>query len=320
MPLRWPLLVLFITSAWTTNVTPVRAADDDRALSKQYLALYTQINDADEAERKGDYAGAVKVFQDCCAGLAKIRDEHPYWETALVIHRLEDCQGKLRYLQDKVSDGSTAPQYVHFQSGPKNFYPWKKDIISSLFWIGENPASAWNQHWTWSNGGPDSPAQRNGYTSARHAADLNPFYVALPFNDLAFPAKAQKWLPAGWARTGADGQPVSACQNRWIEIKNARGDVCYAQWEDVGPGRPDDVEYVFGSQPPRSQPGICISPAVGDYLNLKRDGTVSWRFVDTENVQPGAWLKYDEEAVLFRAMRQGGAAKMPVKPVEPVEL
>jgi hypothetical protein len=311
MPSRWLIFALITVLTWMGGTASIRAADDDRALSQQYLALYTQVSDGNQAERKGDYTGAIAIFKNCCAGLAKLRDEHPDWETALVIHRLEDCQGKLRYLQDKVGVGSTAPQYVHFQSGPKNFYPWKMDITPSTFWIGESPASAWNQNWTLSNGGSDAPGDRdaNGYGPAHHAARVNPFYVALPFNDLAFPEKAQKWLPAGWARTGADTKTVSACQHRWVEIKNAQMDVCYAQWEDVGPGHADDAEYVFGSKPPRLQPGICISPAVTAYLNTQDKAPIRWRFVEARDVQPGAWLKYDEEAVLFRAMHSLGPQK-----------
>jgi hypothetical protein len=299
-------------------MAPVCAANDDSALSKRYLALYTQISDADQAERHHDYAKAIQMFRDCYAGLAKIRDEHPDWETALVIHRLDDCQAKILYLQDKAKDVSAAPQFVHFATGPKNVYPWKKDILSSIFWIGGSQASAWNQNWRDRNGGSDTPGDRseassNGFGPNHHAADVNPFYVALPFNDLAFPDQAQKWLPAGWARATTDGAPASACQHRWVEIKNAQMDVCYAQWEDVGPGHADDAEYVFGSQPPRSQPGICISPAVAAYLNTKDKASIQWRFVEARDVQPGAWLKYDEEAVLFRALHQGGTAKMPIE-------
>ena len=85
--------------------------------------------------------------------------------------------------------------------------------------------SAWTEKWT----------KRNGYASGKHASSVNPFYVALPFNDVAFPEKARRWLPAGWYQRPEEGKPMSACKDRWVMIKNENGDVCYAQWEDVGP-------------------------------------------------------------------------------------
>jgi len=165
-----------------------------------------------------------------------------------------------------------------------------------------------------SNGGSDTPGERdesspNGYGPAHHAANVNPFYVALPFNDLAFPDKARRWLPAGWYRPPRDGKQVSACQHRWVEIKNAQGEVCYAQWEDVGPLRYDHAEYVFGDERPiglgSDHAGLDVSPAVFEYLGLdeRKTNVTSWRFVDDADVQPGAWLKYDEEVLLLKAIR-----------------
>jgi hypothetical protein len=213
--------------------------------------------------------------------------------------------------------------FTNFSRRPKNIYPWKTRIITTEFWIGEgstpisstdNVESAWDENWRDSNGGSDTPGERdesspNGYGPAHHAANVNPFYVALPFNDLAFPDKARRWLPAGWYRPPRNGKQVSACQHRWVEIKNAQGDICYAQWEDVGPLRYDHAEYVFGDERPiglgNDHAGLDVSPAVFEYLSLdqKRTNVTSWRFVDDADVQPGAWLKYDEEALLFRAIR-----------------
>jgi hypothetical protein len=213
--------------------------------------------------------------------------------------------------------------FTNFSRRPKNIYTWKSRIITTEFWIGEgstpisstdNVESAWDENWRDSNGGSDTPGERtesapNGYGPAHHAANVNPFYVALPFNDLAFPDKSRRWLPAGWYRPPRDGKQVSSCQHRWVEIKNAQGDVCYAQWEDVGPLRYDHAEYVFGDERPiglgSDHAGLDVSPAVFEYLGLddRRTNVTSWRFVDDADVQPGAWLKYDEEALLFRAIR-----------------
>ncbi|HUB65932.1 MAG TPA: hypothetical protein VL981_00440, partial [Candidatus Methylacidiphilales bacterium] len=195
-------------------------------------------------------------------------------------------------------------------------YPWKRDIITTEFWIGEgasaisstdNNGSAWDENWRSSNHGADSPNDRDGYLPAAHAPTVNPFYVALPFNDLAYPDQARRWLPAGWERRPRDGRQVSACKDRWVEIKNEQGDVCYAQWEDVGPLTSDHPEYVFGDERPDTftRAGLDVSPAVAKYLGIQPEGKnrlTSWRFVDAEDVPPGYWLKYDEEALIFAAM------------------
>ena len=186
-----------------------------------------------------------------------------------------------------------------------------------MFWIGEggsnisstdNVRSAWDENWRSTNRGNDSPNDRNGFATAEHASTVNPFYVALPFNDLAFPDKAREWLPAGWYRRPKDGKQVSACKDRWVWIKNARGHSCFAQWEDVGPLRYDHAEYVFGSDRPDTytRAGLDVSPAVAQYLGIDENkrAITSWRFVDDEDVPPGAWLKYDEQAVIYTALHQ----------------
>jgi len=199
-----------------------------------------------------------------------------------------------------------------------NIYPWRTYIVTTEFWIGEgstpissttNVQSSWDEEWMQKNRGSDSPYDRNGYASGSHASTLNPFYCALPFNDLAFPDKTRDWLPHGWYRHPVDGKQVSACQHRWVEIKNSRGDLCYAQWEDVGPLTYDDAEYVFGGARPRGlgtdHAGLDVSPDVYDYLGLNdRNRYTAWRFVDEADVRPGAWLKLDEQAVIFTALEQ----------------
>jgi hypothetical protein len=207
--------------------------------------------------------------------------------------------------------------FTNFKKSPSNRYPWKTGIITTMFWIGEggsnisptnNVASAWDENWRSTNRGPDNPNDRNGFASAGHASTVNPFYVALPFNDLAFPDKARLWVPRSWHRLPKDGKQVSACQHRWVWIKNADGRSCFAQWEDVGPLRYDHAEYVFGDERPTTytRAGLDVSPAVADYLgiNEKNRAITSWRFVDDADVPPGQWLKYDEQAVIFTALHQ----------------
>lgn len=208
--------------------------------------------------------------------------------------------------------------FTNFNRHRKLFYPWKTEIITTMFWIGEggssisstdNVASAWDENWRTTNRGADSPYDRNGFASAEHASTVNPFYVALPFNDLAFPDKARDWVPRSWHREpGPDGKPVSACKDRWVQIRNEDGRSCYAQWEDVGPLRYDHAEYVFGDERPDTytRAGLDVSPAVAQYLDIdgERRAITSWRFVDDEDVPPGQWLKYDEQAVIYTALHQ----------------
>lgn len=227
--------------------------------------------------------------------------------------------------------------FANFNKKGKNFYPWKTGIITTTFWIGEgstpissttNVQSSWDEEWLSRNHGSDSPNNRNGYASGSHASTLNPFYVALPFNDLAFPDKAHRWLPAGWYRRPKDGKQVSACKDRWVEIKNQRGDTCYAQWEDVGPLRYDHAEYVFGSERPiglgDDHAGLDVSPAVAQYLGIDgKNRMTSWRFVDDEDVVPGKWLVLDEQAVLYTALHQlksSSPSDLPIqRATEPIE-
>ena len=211
-----------------------------------------------------------------------------------------------------------------------NIYPWRTYILTTEFWIGEgatpissttNVQSSWDEEWMQKNHGTDSPSNRNGYASGGHASTLNPFYCALPFNDLAFPDKAQNWLPHGWYRRPTEGKQISACQHRWVEIKNSRGDICFAQWEDVGPLTYDDAEYVFGGARPRGlgsdHAGLDVSPACYEYLGLNdRNRFTAWKFVDESDVRPGAWLKLDEQAVIFTALEQLKNRPIPAAPIQ----
>src|SRR5271156_1120469 len=70
-------------------------------LQQDYLNIYLKINDAEHLEKQGDYRGALEDFKDCYAKLAKIHESDPNWETALVVHRMADCQAKIVDLQPK---------------------------------------------------------------------------------------------------------------------------------------------------------------------------------------------------------------------------
>jgi hypothetical protein len=253
---------------------------------------------------------------------------------------MDDCRAKITELELKLADvnatvpstsapatlssiqpGCSPPPAPHFifidfpRNVPTHTYPWKTGIATNVFVLGDvSSAERWDTHWVRDNGGNDTVYEMSGYGSMSHASTLNPFYVALPFNDLAHPEAARKWLPAGWTSaakpdSGNSGKPVSSCQDRWIEIKNQEGRVCFAQWEAAAPAPADDAPYVFGENvavQPREKIGLRISPAVAKYLGVDPESgcLTSWRFVDDAAVQPGMWLRYDEQAILFTAMHQ----------------
>ena len=276
------------------------------SLDTDYLRIYLGLNDAERTEKAGDFKKALSEFEDFYGQLDKIRKDTPDWEPVLVQSRMEDCRAKVLELQTKLQSYSNFPAPTRH---PTTNYPWKSNITTTVFWIGEDgtKASGWDTNWATHNGGDDDHYEMSGYASSKHASMLNPFYVALPFNDLRHPDEAKKYLPEGWAKSLAQGKPVSACQGRWIEIKNRAGRYCFAQWEDVGPEETNDPVYIFGAQRPKASAGLSISPAVAKYLGIDSTAITSWRFIDNEDVLPGMWLRYDEQAVLFRAMHEADA-------------
>jgi hypothetical protein len=185
-------------------------------------------------------------------------------------------------------------------------FPWKLDIVTTVFWIGETPTannpvpntvSAWDRRWTSNFGGYDDPDPdgRDGFLPKGFTPGQNPFYFALPYNDItrtgtkASARAVIPWFEEAFYRSGR-----TVLKGRWMAIR--RGDkVCYAQWEDVGPFETDDWPYVFGDQPkPKTTmnhgAGLDVSPAVRDYLEFGSGyGTVDWRFVDIDEVPDGPW-------------------------------
>ena len=184
--------------------------------------------------------------------------------------------------------------------------PWKRNVVATVFWVGELPTqnnptpntkSAWDQNWVENFGGYDDPNRRNGFLPADFIPNLNPFYIALPYNDVAkggvHRPEAAEVIPWFWQAYRGSG--ISVCKGRWVAIHH-KGRVCYAQWEDVGPFEVDHWQYVFGNDEPRpnrnKNAGIDLSPAVRDFLRMKGTATVEWRFVDDHMVPDGPWLDW----------------------------
>ena len=78
-------------------------------LQDQYLQVYVKMHDAENLEKQGDYAGALDGFKDCYARLVRIRNQDSTWESALVGHRMADCQVTIQRLQNEVSNAPTPP-------------------------------------------------------------------------------------------------------------------------------------------------------------------------------------------------------------------
>src|SRR5215472_2299426 len=97
----------------------------------------------------------------------------------------------------KVDPIASTPPIFPSVSGTKDGrYPWKEKIVTTIFWIGENPsgnnpvpnhASSWDNSWAKNYGGYDDPnrSHRSNYIPASFTPRQNPFYCALPYNDKA---------------------------------------------------------------------------------------------------------------------------------------
>jgi hypothetical protein len=194
-------------------------------------------------------------------------------------------------------------------SRPARRYPWKTNIVTTVFWIGEPPhgnnlvpncTSSWDKAWTKSYGGFDdpNPARRRNYLPIKFTPRQNPFYCALPYNDKAHTghhAEAPRVVP--WFKEAYQGPAVSTCKDRWVAIRKGNR-IAYAQWEDAGPFRTDHWQYVFGNERPKPNlnkgAGLDVSPALRDYLGLNETDVTDWRFVDFSEVPRGPWSTLGE--------------------------
>jgi hypothetical protein len=206
--------------------------------------------------------------------------------------------------------GKDKPVIRKSSASPRaRLYPWKTNIVTTVFWIGEQPGghnlvpnrtSAWDKEWNKSYGGFDDPdpAHRSHYVPVKFTPRQNPFYCALPYNDKAHTGhrpEAPRVVP--WFQEAYQGPGVSTCKDRWVAIR--KGDrIAYAQWEDAGPFRTDHWQYVFGNERPKPNlnkgAGLDVSPAVRDYLGLKQTDVTDWQFVDFSEVPRGPWSIFGE--------------------------
>jgi hypothetical protein len=220
---------------------------------------------------------------------------------------LEDRRAALPSLSDPFGIPAVARVVIEEPKGPfQRRADWKRGIVATVFWVGELPTennptpntkSAWDQNWQSNFGGYDQPDRREGYLPAGFIPALNPFYIALPYNDVAkggvHRPEASTVIPWFWESYRGDG--ISVCKDRWVAVHYA-GKVCFAQWQDVGPFEVDHWQYVFGKEPPRANrnqaAGIDLSPAVRDFLQLRSGDTVEWRFTNDYEVPTGPWKNW----------------------------
>jgi hypothetical protein len=210
-----------------------------------------------------------------------------------------------RPLESKIMPPSvTAPT-----STPATKYPWKNSIVTTTFWVGENAApnnpvpnyaSSWDPNWMQSYGGVDTPArqERADFLPVAFTPQQNPFYVALPYNDVTSKGhkpEAARMIP--WFKESFQVPGRTVLKGRWVAIR-FRDRVAYAQWEDCGPFRTDHAEYVFGNERPKPNlnkgAGLDVSPAVRDFLGMADTDVTDWRFVDFSEVPAGPWSTHGE--------------------------
>ncbi len=210
-----------------------------------------------------------------------------------------------------------------FMPPAKQEYPWKNDIVTTVFWIGEKPtennptpnhASSWDKDWTKNYGGYDNPnpESRRNLIPANFTPKQNPFYIALPYNDKAREGhrpEAARVVP--WFKEAYQGPGVSTCKGRWIAIRKGNR-TAYAQWEDAGPFRTDHWQYVFGNERPKPNlnkgAGLDVSPAVRDFLGMQDTDVTDWKFVDFKDVPPGPWAQYGDNNTFVQNERKNATS------------
>ena len=245
--------------------------------------------------------------------------------------KAEPAKTKFSKKSEKTADGRVldvsslafTPGQLAAELQPGQRYPWKSNIVTTIFWVGEKPsennpvpnrASSWDREWTKNYGGVDdpAPAHRSNYVPVKFTPRLNPFYCALPYNDKAKEGhrpEAPQVVP--WFREAYQGPAVSTCKGRWIAIRKGNR-TAYAQWEDAGPFRTDHWQYVFGNERPKPNlnkgAGLDVSPAVRDYLGLQPTDVTDWKFVDFKEVPRGPWSTHGDNNTFVINDRAKGKA------------
>lgn len=214
-------------------------------------------------------------------------------------------------------------------------YRWKNDIITTTFWVGEsatinnpvhNRSSSWDLNWSANFGGYDNPdpsARTRDFRPIAFIPRQNPFYFALPYNDVTRgTTKPEARTAIPWFRQAFVREGQSVCRDRWIAIRSRRTNrVAYAQWADCGPFRTDHWEYVFGNARPlpnlNKGAGLDVSPSVRDFLGMSSTDVTDWRFVDWREVPPGPWRKFGDNNPFVTGARASANPMVNAQPTRP---
>ena len=125
------------------------------------------------------------------AGGGRAVAQSPYQASADFVHYAQKLrESAILHMEPQV----IIPTNSHITSG-SNKFPWKSGIVTTIFWVGEpaggnNPvhnfSSSWDLNWEQSYGGYDNPnpANRRNFIPANFVPRQNPFYIALPYNDV----------------------------------------------------------------------------------------------------------------------------------------
>ena len=248
----------------------------------------------------------------CFSSIISIFAGHSLHAKGADIKDMSKSTKKLRPSQagDDLGAPMTSGELQNPPDAAKERFPWRKNIVTTTFWVGEAPTqnnpvpnhkSSWDGQWAKNYGGTDTPVKKyrtSEYIPANFVPRQNPFYVALPYNDKTsqgHKSEAKNVIP--WFNEAYKGPGKSVCKGRWIAIR--KGDrVCYAQWEDVGPFRTDHWEYVFGNERPKPNlnkgAGLDVSPAVRDFLGMDDTDVTDWKFVDFDEIPAGPWARYGD--------------------------
>ena len=261
-------------------------------------------------------AGLAFAFLLAWMGAGKLHGQSPYASTSDFEQYARSLrESALQKKEPQVFVPSTSAPAATYQSRGifSSRYPWKENIVTTVFNIGELPtknnptpnhSSSWDPNWEENYGGFDDPeiTHRRGFLPAGFIPRQNPFYCALPYNDVTRGStKPEARVVIPWFRQAFEQEGHTVCKGRWIAIRHGNR-VAYAQWEDCGPFRTDHYQYVFGSELPRPNlnggAGLDVSPAVRDALGMNATRDVcSWKFVDINEVPAGPWRLYGDNNV-----------------------
>jgi len=140
-------------------------------------------------------------------------------------------------------------------------FPWKRIIVTTVFWVGEeaganNPCRTTEvpgtPNWTGNYGGLDNPIRRRDATIFRW--HFPPPDILLFVRCRTTMSRTASLTEAPLVIHGSNrtytGPGQSVCKDRWVA--NSKGNrTCYAQWEDCGPFRTDHFQYVFQNERPK---------------------------------------------------------------------